>query len=132
MRGSVDARGTLAAVILDFFWDEVITLPTRRALLTAGSASAIVQDVAADSYWELEGMTYIRLHNTDTGETEYFTVGISGAVPTIKSVEEILKRETAADPLIRPVNTNTTGARYGFLVQRSVRDLLFKVTPSPA
>ncbi len=133
VRGNVDARGTLAAVILDFVWDEVITLPTRRALLTAGSASAGIRDVAGDSFWVLEGTTYLRLHNTDTGETEYFTVGAgSSAVPTIKSVEEILKRETAADPLIRPVNTTTTGARYGFLVQRSPRDLIFKVTEPPA
>ena len=133
VRGSVDARGTLAAVVLDFVWDEVITLPTRRALLTAGSASAGIRDVAGDSFWVLEGTTYLRLHNTDTGETEYFTVGAgSSAVPTIKSVEEILKRETAADPLLRPVNTTTTGGRYGFLVQRGPRDLIFKVTEPPA
>lgn len=133
VRGNVDARSTLAAVILDFVWDEVITLPTRRALLTAGSASAGIRDVAGDSFWVLEGTTYLRLHNTDTGDTEYFTVGAgSSAVPTIKSVEEILKRETAADPLIRPVNKTTTGARYGFLVQRSPRDLIFKVTEPPA
>ena len=131
-RDSGEARATLAAVVLDFFWDEVITLPTRRALLTAGSVSAGIRDVASDSFWELEGTTYVRLHNTDTGDTEYFTVGATGAVPTIKSVEEILKRETASDPLIRPVNTNTTGARYGFLVQRGPRDLLFKVTEPPA
>ena len=89
--------------------------------------------MAGDSFWVLEGTTYLRLHNTDTGETEYFTVAAgSSAVPTIKSVEEILKRETAADPLLRPVNTTTTGARYGFLVQRSPRDLIFKVTEPPA
>jgi hypothetical protein len=132
VRSNVDARGTLAQVVLDFFWDEVITLPTRRALLTAGSASGAIRGVANDSFWDLEGTTYLRLHNTDTGDTEYFTVGATGAVPTIKSVEEILKRETGADPLIRPVNTNTTGSRYGFLVQRSVRDLIFKVTEPPA
>jgi hypothetical protein len=123
-----DARVLLADVVLEYFWDEIITLPTRRALLTTGAG----EGVAADSFWELEGTQYLRLHNTDTGDTEYFTVGEDGrAVPTIKSVEEILRREKVGDPLVKPVDTARTGSHYGFLVQRGPRDLVFKVTAPP-
>ena len=133
VKGSPADRAALASCVLEFFWDEIISLPTRRALLTAGHMSAALRDVAADSFWELEGGLYLRLHNTDTGDTEYFTVGADGkAVPSAVAVREVLERERGADPLVRPVNVNTTGVRYGFLVQRGPKDLLFKVTEPPA
>ena len=132
VKESVESRDTLASVLLDFVWDEVLTQATREALLTAKSGEAL-REVTPDSFWDREGSVFIRLYNTETGGITFFTRTEVGAVPTKMAVRELLIKDTKADPLLaRPVDVTTTGVRYGFLVQRGPNDMIFKVTKSLA
>jgi hypothetical protein len=119
-------------VVLGYVWDEVLPIEMKQAILRKEYGTELLRVIAKDSYWMFEGTLYLRLHNTTTGGTEYYTVGPNGVEQTLISVKEVLEREVGRDPLRqRPINDQTTGYRYGFLVQRSANDIVFKLTNPP-
>ena len=125
VKESAESRETLASVLLDFVWDEVLTQATREALLTAKSGESL-REITPDSFLDRDGNVYIRLYNTEDGGIKYFTRTEAGAVPMKLAVRELLIRESK----FPTVDTTTTGVRYGFLVQRGPNDMIFKVTTS--
>jgi hypothetical protein len=134
LRRDERGRSILADVVLDYFWDEILTMSLKRKYLTEETTDPLIQKVARESYWPFEGSTYLRLHDTVTGGTEYYTMGPDGKVSkSVLSVKEVLERESTRDPLQqKKIDDRTTGHRYGFLVNRKDNELVFKTTNPPA
>jgi len=118
--GNKEMRKIYAKVVRMYVWDEYITTAKKRELLAAavGSADLIIKEVADDSYWTLEGKTYLRVLNSETNTLEYLCPESNGSYKVCSAaVVSILKRESGRDPLLaEPINTTTTGINYGFLI----------------
>jgi len=117
VKGNEGLRHMYADVVLEYLWDEFITSGTKRELLSISNAD--IKKVAADSFWEYEGNTYIRLVNSFTNEIEYICIdsatGVASPCPT--AVVEVLQRERADDPLLKkPIDLRYTGYEYGFII----------------
>jgi len=107
-----ESRNIFADCVLDYFWDEYITLGTRRQLLMTKPNDPIIKKVAKDSYWTFEGTVYLRLLDGYTNTIEY----ICNGEPCSQAVVEVLSRERVSDPLLqRPIDIRYTGYEYGFL-----------------
>jgi len=109
-------RSRFADCVKEYFWDEFITYGTRRELLTIGIADPIIQSVAKDTFWVLEGKTYIRIVNYNN-EIEYLCVSGGKVEPCSKAVSEVLSREVGQDPLLKAkIDVRFTGYEYGFVL----------------
>jgi hypothetical protein len=113
-----EVRGKFADVVLEYMWDEFLTLATQRELLSTQWEDPILQKTARDAFWEYEEAMYMRLVNGATNQIEYLCLdGASGTVTACpRAIAEVLARETGADPLLqRPIDVRYTGFEYGFI-----------------
>jgi hypothetical protein len=111
-----EVRKLFAQVVREYFWDEFITTETKKELLSSKPNDVTLRAVAADSYWEYEGVTYIRYMDKESYEVVYLTVTSRGVMPTSQAVVSILGREKKDDPLLkRPIDIRYTGMTYGFI-----------------
>ena len=129
-------RSSYAMVVLKYVWDEYITTAKKRELLAGFSTDPVLKLVAEDSYWTLEGTTYLRVINTETNVLEYLCPEGSAAYTVCSpAIVSVLAREKGRDPLLKtPITTATTGINYGFLIYSpKKRSLVFKKgRPPPA
>jgi len=134
LSGNADMRKRYAKVVRQYVWDEYITTAKKRELLAGFSTDPLMKEVAEDSYWTLEGNTYIRILNTETNRLEYLCPSGAGYEVCSPAVVSILMRERARDPLLQtPINTATTGINYGFLMFSPKKmSLVFKKGRPPA
>jgi hypothetical protein len=111
------ALAIFADCVLDFFWDEFITHGTKRELLSLRPNDPVLRGVAKDSFWTLEGNTYIRFLAHDN-KIEYICVNADGKTnPCSRAIAEVLQREVGEDPVLkRPLDVRTTGYEYGFIL----------------
>lgn len=128
-------RSIYADVVLEYLWDEFVSTATKRELLSVSFMNADIRKVAADSFWEYEGQTYIRLLNSFTNEIEYICVDAATQTsqPCSKAIVEVLSKERGDDPLLkRPINVSYTGYEYGFLLFNPKKQrLVFKKGKAP-
>lgn len=118
-------RKVYAKVVMKYVWDEYITTAKKRELLAGFSADPILREIAEDSYWTLEGKTYLRVINTETNVLEYLCPEEGQYKVCPPGIVSILVREKARDPLLeRPINTATTGINYGFLIYSAKKRML--------
>jgi hypothetical protein len=118
-------RKVYAKVVMKYVWDEYITTAKKRELLAGFSADPILREIAEDSYWTLEGKTYLRVINTETNVLEYLCPEEAQYKVCPPGIVSILAREKARDPLLeRPINTATTGINYGFLIYSAKKRML--------
>ena len=115
---NIQLRTLFSDVILEYFWDEFLTTGTRRMLLTT-KLDEQIRKVASESFWLLDGETYIRLLNKEKYSIEYFKVVGSKVEPLSEAISRgILEKEEGEDPLrkekITDKNTNET---YGFIAK---------------
>jgi hypothetical protein len=120
-----------AECILDYFWDEFITISTKKTVLEAGGAEGLA--TAKHSFWDLEGSKYIRLVNSFTNEIEYFKQEGTSLTPVSRAIKEVLRREVGKDPrLAIPIDNKTTGFKYGFMIYNPKKKrLVFKKSDAP-
>jgi hypothetical protein len=111
------ARAIFADCVVDFFWDEFITHGTKRELLNLRPNDPLLRGVAKDSFWTLQGNTYIRFLAHDN-KIEYICIGADGTTsPCSRAIAEVLQREVGEDPVLkRPLDVRTTGYEYGFIL----------------
>jgi hypothetical protein len=117
IKGNSAALNVFSDCVLDFFWDEFITHGTRRELLSLRPHDPLLKVVAKDSYWTLEGNTYIRFLGHDN-KIEYICVAANGTTsPCSRAISEVLQREVADDPVLKgSLDVRTTGYEYGFIL----------------
>ena len=111
------ALAIFADCVVDFFWDEFITHGTKRELLSLRPNDPLLRGVAKDSFWTLQGNTYIRFLAHDN-KIEYICIGADGTTsPCSRAIAEVLQREVGEDPVLkRPLDVRTTGYEYGFIL----------------
>jgi hypothetical protein len=128
-----EIRKVYAQIIREYVWDEFIPSIFQTELIKTYAIKEgddYIKKVTSYSFWTFEGVTYIRLINSDTNELEFLQ--IDKATQTIKqsptAVKEVLIREKASDPIIASgINTRTTGYNYGFIIfNQKVNRLVFK------
>jgi hypothetical protein len=126
-------RKMYAQIVREYIWDEFIPSEIQTELVkTYGMKDEddYVAKVAKYSYWSFEGVTYIRILNTDTNAIEYFQLDPATRRISESSVavQEVLKKEKARDPLLTAgITTRTTGYNYGFVIfNQKVNRLVFK------
>jgi len=68
IKGFSDIRDVYADIVLEYIWDEYMTIATKRVLHAQNLET--VKKVSEDSYWTIEGTAYIRLVNGFTDEIE--------------------------------------------------------------
>jgi len=128
-------RSIYADVVLEYLWDEFVSSATKRELLSVSFMNPDIRKVAADSFWEYEGQTYIRLINSFTNTIEYICIdpATSISAPCSKAVVEVLEKERGDDPLLKkPIDLAHTGYEYGFLLYNpKKRRLVFKKGKPP-
>ena len=135
--GSVETRGIYAGIVLEYMWDEFIPVATKKELFMENYDSAVLRAVAAESYWEMDGNTYIRLVNSRENTMEYLCLaGAAGelkAAPCSKAVVEVLEREKAQDPLLKkPIDVRYAGFEYGFMnYNPKKKQIVFKKNKPP-
>jgi hypothetical protein len=116
----------LSSVLLEFIWDESLRPSEQLQLIQSGDEAALV--AGSEQTVEKEGRKAFRFVDPITGVLNY----ICGT----SRCEEAIRREfesNAADPLrTLVVNTDTTGALYGFTVPKAKeRRLVFKTSHPP-
>jgi hypothetical protein len=128
-----EIRKVYAQIIREYVWDEFIPSIFQTELIKTYAIKEgddYIKKVTSYSFWTFEGVTYIRLINSDTNELEFLQ--IDKATQTIMqsptAVKEVLIREKASDPIIASgINTRTTGYNYGFIIfNQKVNRLVFK------
>ena len=121
-------REKYAMVVLKYFWDEYITTAKKRELLAGFSTDPLLILVAEDSYWKLEGKTYLRVINTETNVLEYLCPEGEKYTVCSPAIVSVLAREKGSDPLLeKPITTASTGVNYGFLIYSpKKKNLIFK------
>lgn len=126
--GSPNLRAVYAKVVRKYVWDEYITTAKKRELLAGFSTDPLMREVAEDSYWTLEGTTYLRVINTETNILEYLCPEGAQYKVCSPALVSVLTRERGKDPLLAtPINTSTTGINYGFLIYSAKKkNLVFK------
>ena len=92
------------------------------------STDPLLKDVAKDSYWDLEGKTYLRVLNTETNTLEYLCPDGAQYKVCSPAIVSVLTREKGKDPLLEvPITTASTGINYGFLIfSPKKKSLVFK------
>jgi hypothetical protein len=111
-------RAVFAEAVLEYMWDEFLTVGTKRELLSRDWADASIQNVAKDAFWEMEGNLYLRLMNGMTNQIEYICVDAAAgtSAPCPRAIVEVLEREKELDPLLkRSIDVRYTGFEYGFI-----------------
>ena len=132
LHDKVELRKMYAQIIREYIWDEFLPCSIQTDLLRNYGINddAYVKKVAGYSYWNFEGMVYIRVINTDTNAVEYLQVdpATKTIVGSSTAVQEVLRREKARDPIITAgINTQTTGFHYGFIIfNQKINRLVFK------
>ena len=112
VRQNIGVRNIFAQVVLQFFWDEFITVGTKRQLILQNLNDPFVSNCVKDEIWEFQGRKYVRLVNPFTYETEYYCDGDLCST----GVKIVLEREKDQDPLLQNKITNkNTGYKFGFL-----------------
>lgn len=116
----------LSTVLLEFIWDESLRPNEQLQLIMSGDAAAI--KAGKEQSVEKEGTKAFRFVDPITGVLNYMC-GMSRC-------EEAVRREFESNPLdpLRTlvVNTDTTGALYGFTVPKAKeRRLVFKTSVPP-
>ena len=132
IHGDESLRKKYAQIVREYIWDEFLPSSAQAELLMVYGTKEgddFVRKTAYYSYWNFEGITYIRLINSDTNAVEFLQIDASQKV-TIPStaVQEVLLREKGRDPVISAgINTKTTGYNYGFIIfNQKVNRLVFK------
>jgi hypothetical protein len=119
-------RREIALVIKEYIWDEFLNSATQKSVLLENDE--LEAGAPRTSNWELEGTTYLRFYNSDTGMVEIYVNG----EPAARAVLEILEEAIERDPIrSRPIRPATTGSQYGFLVKKK-SDMIFKIALPPA
>ena len=128
------ARNALANAMLQFMWDEFITVGTQKELILTNPDDTVYRDVSKESYWLFKGRPYIRFRNYLTDSIEYYCPGSSGYEVCSDARVEDLKRGKAVDPLLqKPIDITTTGFQYGFIAfNPKVGQIIFKRGEPPA
>ena len=113
-----ETRSIFADSVLEYMWDEFLTVGTKRELLSRDWTDEIIQKVAKDAFWEMEGNLYIRILNGLTNTIEYICVDAAAGTsePCSRAIIEVLEREKESDPLLKlPIDVRYTGIEYGFI-----------------
>lgn len=138
IKENTEIRERYADIVLEYIWDEFMTHGTKRNLLMTEWSSDLIEKVAKDAYWELEGNIYLRLLHPNTNAIEYICVdAVAGTVaPCPKAIVEVLKREEVIggnDPLLKhPIDLRYTGFEYGFLnFNPRKKNLVYKKGKAP-
>ena len=111
-------RGVFAETVLEYMWDEFLTVGTKRELLSRDWTDETIQKVANDAFWEMEGSLYLRLMNGLTNQIEYICVDAASGTssPCPRAIVEVLERERESDPLLKKsIDVRYTGFEYGFI-----------------
>lgn len=135
VRGDPEARSQLADVVLKYMWDEFVPFAEKKNLFLKNWNDELLRKVTKESYWEMEGNTYIRILNGHTNEIEYLSAADGGgAGPCSRAIIEVLERDTVHDPLLkRKIDVMTTGHEYGYLIYHPrKKQLVFKKAKPPA
>ena len=117
----------LGQTLLEFIWDESLRPNEQIQLIQSGDEAA--KRAGQEQLVEKDGVKAIRFVDSITGVLKY----MCGMAPCLDAV----KREFEADERDSlhglAVNTNTTGALYGFIVPKAKeRRLIFKTSRPPA
>ena len=117
----------LAETLLQFIWDESLRPNEQLYLVTAKDEFAL--RTAKEQVVTKDGVTAFRFVDSITGVLKY----MCGAAPCVEAVRKEFEADPT-DPLkTLVVNTDTTGALYGFNVPKAKeRRLIFKTSAPPA
>jgi hypothetical protein len=128
------ARHALANVMMQYMWDEFITVGTQKELILTNSEEAIYRDVSKENFWIYKGRPYIRFRNYSSDTIEYYCPGSLGYEICSGARIAELERGKALDPLLQtPIDETTTGFQYGFIAYNpKVGQIIFKRGKPPA
>jgi len=130
-----EMRGIFASIVAEYMWDEFVSFAEKKEIFLKSPDDAGLRAVAEESYWEMEGNTYIRILNSHTNEIEYLCVDKASGAPGVcpRAVIEVLERERVHDPLLKKsINVLTTGFEYGYLIYHPrKKHIVFKKTKPP-
>jgi hypothetical protein len=117
----------LAETLLQFIWDESLRPNEQLQLILAKDEAAL--RAAGEQLVTKDGITAFRFVDSITGVLKY----MCGMTPCVEAVRKEFEANPA-DPLRGlVVNTETTGALYGFNVPKAKeRRLIFKTSSPPA
>jgi hypothetical protein len=134
VKGDEHTRGILADIVLEYMWDEFVPFSVKKSLFMKHPNHPLLRKVAQESYWDMEGNTYIRVLNSNTNVIEYLCVNGSESGPCSRAIIEVLERDTVHDPLLkRPITIMTTAYEYGFIIYNPrKKQLVFKKSTAPA
>jgi hypothetical protein len=129
VKGDQGNLDVFADCVLDYFWDEYITISTKKTVLEGGLDSDVVKDL----FWDLEGAKYVRIVNSFTNEIEYYKKEGTSLTQVSRAVKEVLRREVGKDPRLQiPIDNKTTGFKYGFIIYNPKKKrLVFKKSDAP-
>ena len=111
-----EVRQIFAEVVKEYMWDEFITTSTKRQILSTKWNDPVIQSVAKDAYWEMDGGLYLRIMSDSSNDIEYFCVEGNKVSPCPRAIIEILEKQRVSDPLLKKsINVLNTGFKYGFI-----------------
>ena len=114
--------GILARVLLEFVWDESLNPMEQQSLFYSGKTD--VRQVAGEQVVRKGTKEVFRYVDPITGKLQYVCDGAK----CDESMRGLFEERNPGDPVLKvKVDTNSTGAIYGFMVPKSKeRRLLFK------
>ena len=126
-------RVSFANLVLEYVWDELLTIDTKREQLFTNYKS-LKDTVLRDASWMLDGELIVRFLDTKSSTIEYYCLDEKGILQECSLARKRYAEERKeSDPLLlQKITPRSTGQHYGFLAFKAkTESIVFKHNTPP-